>query len=71
VKPAKVLKLVGNRLGDTPIDIFMGGDPSPHGVRTRYCVTNGTEEHCHCSLFPTCAYKLIAAGKAQLSPGGG
>jgi hypothetical protein len=60
VKPGKLLKLVGKGLGDVPLDVLAGGDPGAGGVRTAYCVTNGAEEHCHCSDFTACTYKAIA-----------
>jgi hypothetical protein len=58
--PGKVLKLVGKGLGDTTLDILTAGDPGAGGVQTAYCVTNGGEEFCHCSVFSGCAYKLVA-----------
>jgi hypothetical protein len=45
-----------------PLDVLGGGDPGAGGVQTAYCVTNGGEEHCNCSDFTGCAYKLIAGG---------
>jgi hypothetical protein len=30
-------------------------------VVTSYCVSNGGEVICHCSAFPECSYKPIAA----------
>jgi hypothetical protein len=62
IKPGKLLKLVGKSLGDTPLDILGAGDPGVGGVETAYCVTNGGEEHCHCSAFTSCAWKEIAGG---------
>jgi len=62
VKPGKLLKLVGQGLGDTPLDIFTAGDPGAGGVETAYCVTNGAEEFCHCSAFDPCVFKVIAGG---------
>jgi hypothetical protein len=62
IKPTKLLKLVGKSLGDTPLDILGAGDPGASGVQTAYCVTNGGEEHCHCSAFTDCVYKSIAGG---------
>ena len=59
IKPGKLLKLVGKGLGDQPFDILAGGAPAG-GVRTQYCVTNGGEEHCHCSRFTGCAWTAIA-----------
>jgi hypothetical protein len=59
VKPGKLLKLVGKGLGDETFDILAAGAPGG-SVRTRYCVTNGGDENCHCSEFTGCAYKLIA-----------
>ena len=29
---------------------------------TGFCVNNDREETCHCSAFPVCSYKPIAAG---------
>jgi len=62
VKPGKLLKLVGRGRGDEPLDILTAGDPGAAGVRTAFCLANGDEEHCHCSIFPGCAYKPIAGG---------
>jgi streptogramin lyase len=59
IKPDKLLKLVGKGLGDTPFDILAAGEPVA-SVFTAYCVTD-QEEHCHCTEFPDCSYKLIAA----------
>jgi hypothetical protein len=61
IKPGKLLKLVGKGLGDEPLDILGAGDPAGP-VQTAYCVTNGAEEHCHCSEFTGCAWKSIAGG---------
>ena len=59
VKPGKLLRLVAKGTGDTPLDILAAGPP-PAGVLTSYCVTNGGDETCHCSEFPTCTWKSIA-----------
>lgn len=61
IKPAKLVKLVGKGLGDTPFDVLAAGDPGG-AVHTAYCVTNGGDEICHCSTFPACIYKSIAGG---------
>jgi predicted esterase len=61
IKPGKLLKLVAKGTGDTPFDVLAAGPP-PAGVRTSYCVMNGGDETCHCSEFPTCAWKSIAGG---------
>jgi hypothetical protein len=61
IKPGKLLKLVGKGLGDLPLDVLGGGDPSGP-VTTAFCVDNDGEESCHCSAFTGCAYKLIAGG---------
>jgi hypothetical protein len=61
IKPGKLLKLVGKNLGDAPIDIFSLA-PGAGGVDTVYTVNNGADTNRHCGNFPTCSYKLIAAG---------
>jgi ELWxxDGT repeat protein len=61
IKPGKLLKVVGKGLGDAPdvIDIVTAG---PSGeVFTAFTVDNGGEVNTHCSAFPECSYKLIAA----------
>lgn len=64
IKPAKLLKVIGKSLGDTPIDIYATGAPDPAGVNTEYRVVNGPETNRHCTNFPgaNCAYKIIAGG---------
>jgi hypothetical protein len=75
IKPGKLLKLVGKTLGDVPIDIFGSGAPTPGGMATVFCVTNGGETTCHCTEFAeaTCTYKLIAGdtGAKLVCKGGG
>lgn len=61
IKPAKLVKVVGKGLGDTPFDVLAAGDPLGP-VHTAYCVTNAGAETCHCSTFGACAFKSIAAG---------
>jgi hypothetical protein len=59
VRPGKLLKLVAPSLGDTPIDV----SSAPSGsVLAVYSVTNGAEVNRHCTSFPVCAHKSIAAG---------
>jgi hypothetical protein len=61
IKPGKLLKIVGKDLGDTPIDILSVA-PDGGGVDTVYTVNNGLDTNRHCTNFPTCSYKVIAAG---------
>ena len=61
IKPAKLLKLVGKGLGDTPFDVLAAGDPAGP-VLTAYCVDNAGEENCHCSSFTGCVWKSIGGG---------
>jgi len=64
VKPGKVAKLVAKGVGDLPLDVLRAGAPQGDGVHTTLEVTNGSETHRHCSLFPTerCKWKTIAKG---------
>jgi sugar lactone lactonase YvrE len=64
IRPGRGLKLVGKGLGDAPIDVFGAGAPTTQSfgqVLTAYCVDDGGQETCHCTAFPECSYKLIAA----------
>jgi hypothetical protein len=62
IKPAKLLKLVAQGLGDGDVlDILTAGAPTG-SVFTSYCVTNGPDTTCHCTEFPVCSYKSIAGG---------
>lgn len=66
IKPGKLLKLVGQNLGDEPLDLF--ADEAPDGsVFTAYTVTNGADVNAHCSEFPagTCSFKVIAGGTGR------
>ena len=64
IKPGRLLKLVGQSRGDTPIDIVASGAPPPGGVDTIYTVSNGAEEFRLCTHFPqdTCAYRVTGGG---------
>jgi hypothetical protein len=70
IKPGKLLKIVGKSLGDTPIDLFVGGMPSGPVV-TEYAVTNGGDTFRHCSEFDPAdpnvavAFKEIAGGTGR------
>ena len=67
IKPAKLLKIVGKNVGDTPIDLFAGGPPVGP-VRTSYEITNGGDVTRHCSEFDPAnpahvvTFKEIAGG---------
>jgi hypothetical protein len=62
IKPGKLLKIVGKNLGDTPIDIVTAGGPGAGTVETIFTVNNGAETNRHCTSFPVCSFKVIAAG---------
>ena len=60
VKPGNLLKLAAKGLGDVPFDVLTAGPPLG-SVYAAYCIANGGSEYCHCSEFPSCTYKPIAA----------
>jgi hypothetical protein len=63
VKPGRFIRFSGSGLGDDPFDVVAAGAPAG-GVVASYCVANGTEEYCHCTRFPRCAFRALdgAAG---------
>lgn len=63
VKTGTVLKLVGNGLGDTPIDLTGGGVP-PGDVWVTCTVENGVATVRQCTSFAgaSCSYKAVGGG---------
>lgn len=61
VRTDTLVKLVAHGLGEEPIDIVAAGAPAG-SVVTGFCIANDGEVNCHCSEFPTCVFKEIAAG---------
>ena len=62
IKPGKLLKIVGKNLGDSPIDIVTAGGPGAGTVETIFTINNDAETNRHCTSFPVCSFKVIAAG---------
>lgn len=62
IKPGRLLKFVGKGLGDVPLDLLAGGDPSGQWIYTSYCVDNAGDVNCHCSEFTGCTLRAIAGG---------
>jgi len=64
IKPAKLLKLVGKNLGDTPIDILSQSGADSGTARTKYRITDSSTgfDSSFCSTFGGCVWKSIAGG---------
>jgi hypothetical protein len=61
IRTGTLLKLVAHGLGEEPIDVLAAGAPAG-SVVTSFCIANDGEVNCHCSDFPTCVFKPVAAG---------
>jgi hypothetical protein len=63
IKSQKLVSVVANSLGDTPLDI----SAAPSGpVFVVHSVTNGQETHRHCTQFNACVHKAIAGGTGSM-----
>ena len=64
IKPAKLVKLVGKSLGDTPINILSQGGATSGTAHTKYRITDSSTgfDSSFCSVFSGCSWKSIMGG---------